>query len=330
MCSTVTMRAKRLIVLGLAAALWASAQVHFKRTDGRIDVEIDGRPFTSFYFGPDQPKPYLHPLRAPDGTIVTRRYPMEKVAGENRDHPHHRGLWFSHGDVNGLDFWSNELTQEPRDKKGRIRLRHVKQTAAGDGKRGTISAAFEWNTPSGELLLTEEREMVFYAGLQNRVIDFDLKLTAAKQSVRLGDTKEGTFAVRVATELEEDREEATGVPRTGRIVSATGNIGEIQAWGKRAPWVDYSGTIDSKKLGIAIFDHPGNPRHPTHWHVRSYGLFAANIFGEHDFYEDESRDASITLDPGKALRFRYRVVIHPGDTETAEIGKLYENYAAVE
>jgi hypothetical protein len=315
---------RRIPLLVLALTLCASAQVRFTQSDGQIAIEIDGKPFSTFYFGGKAPKPYLHPVRAADGTIVTRGYPMENLPGENHDHPHHRGLWFTHGDVNGYDFWANELDQKPRSKKGIVRMTRIEPKA---GKAsGTISGTFEWAEPGGDVLLTEERQMVFHSGSANRRLDFDLKLTAGSKTVKLGDTKEGTFAIRLATELEENRPEVTGIARTGRIVSSKGAAGEMQTWGKRAPWVDYSGSLKGKKLGVAIFDHPSNPKHPSHWHVRAYGLFAANIFGEHDFYQDPSRDAGITLEPGKSLHFLYRVVIHPGDTKQAKIAKLYDTY----
>jgi len=324
MCFTGTMMIHRIPLLTLLLVLCASAQVRFTQSEGQIAVEIDGQPFSTFYFGKDAPKPYLHPIRAADGAIVSRGYPMEDIEGERRDHPHHRGLWFSHGDVNGFDFWANEFTQEPQSKKGVIRMTHI-QHKAGKAS-GTISGTFEWAEPGGQVLLTEEREMVFHSGADNRLLDFDLKLTAGSKAVKLGDTKEGTFAIRLVTELEENHPRATGIPRTGHILSATGKAGEAQTWGKPAAWVDYSGTLKGKEIGVAIFDHPGNPKHPSHWHVRAYGLFAANIFGEHDYYQDPSRDAGITLEPGKSLRFLYRVVIHPGDAEQANIAKLYGDY----
>ena len=313
----------RLSVFFLGVVLALPAQVEFVRGEGRIEILLDGREFSTFYFGPDVPKPFLHPLRAADGTIVTRGFPMEETPGESRDHAHHRGVWFTHGDVNGYDFWANEFSDE-RPNKGKIVTRSVRPSP----ERKTIEAAFEWRSPRGKLLLIEERVMTFHAGSPNRIVDFDCTLTPARKAVRFGDTKEGTFAIRIATELEEDHLEATGIPRTGCIRSADGKTGEIEVWGKRAPWVDYSGSIKGTKLGIAIFDHPKNPRHPTYWHVRGYGLFAANIFGEHDFHEDPTRDAGLTLKPGEKLRFRYRVVVHLGDSETADVDSVYSRYVA--
>ena len=311
------------LIFGMAGAL--GAQVEFFPGDGRIDIRLDGKEFSSFYFGPDVPKPFLHPLRAADGTIVTRGFPMEEVPGESRDHAHHRGVWFTHGDVNGCDFWANEF-DSGRPNQGVISLRSIRHASNESKRRGAIEAVFEWRSTEGELLLVEDRVMTFHAGSTNRVIDFDFTVAAAEREVRFGDTKEGAFAIRVATEIEEDHLGAAGIPRTGRIRSATGKTGEIEVWGRRAQWVDYSGSIRGKKLGIAIFDHPSNPRHPTYWHVRSYGLFAANIFGERDFHADPKRDAGLTLDSGAALRFQYRVVVHPGDTETADVKGLYRRY----
>jgi len=289
-----------------------------------ISVEIKDKPFTQFFIGPETNKPYLHPLRSASGKIVTRGYPMEDVPGESHDHPHHRGLWFSHGDVNGFDFWGNE-TRGP--KFGRIVLDKIDGVSSGKDS-GAINATFDWRDPSGKLLLSEARRMTFYVQPKTRTIDFDITLTA-REKVTFGDTKEGTFALRVASALEEPRSGAPAQPvRTGHMVDSLGREGEKQVWGKRADWVDYYGVVDGEALGIAMFDHPSNPRHPTYWHVRSYGLFAANIFGLHDFENDKTRNGSLTLQAGETLRFRYRVVIHPGDVRSAHIDRLYEEYSA--
>lgn len=304
-----------------------AAQVGVIRNADRIDVTIEGKPFTAFYTGAGAPKPYLHPLRAASGRIVTRRYPMETFPGEANDHPHHRGLWFTHGDVNGYDFWANEPSQKGVGKgRGKVALRKLGKLSGG-GKSGSIQAVFEWQYPDGKPMLTETRRMVFYSDPVLRTIDLDIALKAVEK-VRFGDTKEGTFAIRLASELEEPSPRSKPEPaRTGRMVSSEGRQGEKEIWGSRAAWVDYSGVIEGERLGVAIFDHPSNPKHPTYWHARGYGLFAANIFGEHDFLRKPA-DGSITLEPGQALRFRYRVVIHPGDAQSAGLAELFRKYAA--
>lgn len=303
-------------VLTLALVLPLAAEVKITQKADRIQVEIDGSPFTDFLIGADAPKPYLHPLRSASGKIVTRRFPMEQVEGEVRDHPHHRGLWFSHGDVNGYDFWANERSSK-RPKSGLITLKKVNSVKSGS-KSGSVSASFEWKEPDGKLLLTEDRTMVFYSDPKLRTIDLDIKLTPA-QKVKFGDTKEGCFAIRLADSLNEKH--------SGKMVSADGKRGESEVWGTRSPWVDYHGEVDGEKLGITIMDHPSSPRHPTYWHSRSYGLFAANIWGLHDFLNDKTKDGSMTLTPGEAIRFRYRVVIHPGDEQSANIAELYKAYS---
>ncbi len=290
--------------------------ITFSRHDGAIEVLAGGKPLTTFYFGADAPKPYLHPVRAADGAIVSRAYPMsDDVAGEAKDHPHHRGLWFTHGDVNGYDYWANESSYEDRTHAGPVVLKGAPEI--GDG---TIRADFEWRSPDGDVVLTEERLMGFNVEGDNVVLDFDFTLRAADKPVKFGDTKEGMFAIRLAhtmRELTPDKQPGEGV-----IVNAEGLRGAEQTWGKASAWVDYSGPVDGKTYGVAIFDHPENPKHPTFWHVRNYGLFAANPFGEHDFFDDDTRDGSMTIQPGEALRFRYRVVIHPGDAAAADVAGL--------
>lgn len=316
----------------MKAVLWTilvaapiSAQVQIKQHGIEyISVEIKGKPFSQFFIGPETNKPYLHPLRSASGKIVTRGYPMEEIPGETHDHPHHRGVWFSHGDVNGVDFWGNETRG---GKFGRIVLSKVNRLTGGKDS-GVIDATFEWHDSSGKVLLTESRQMTFYSQPKTRTVDFDITLTA-REKVTLGDTKEGTFALRVASGLEEPQEGGQTQPaRTGRMVDSQGREGEKQIWGKRADWVDYSGVVEGEPLGIAMFDHPENPRHPTWWHARGYGLFAANIFGLRDFENDKSKDGSLTLAPGQTVRFRYRVLIHPGDARGAHIAQLYKDYSS--
>lgn len=301
------------------------AQVEIRATKGQVVVTVDGKPFTTLYCGPETSKPYLHPLRSASGKIVTRHFPMENVPGETHDHPHQRGLWFSHGNVNGFDFWANEPSQHD-GKNAKIVLKSFGRVAGGKDS-GQIEATFDWIDPSGKVLLTESRTMTFYAEPARRAIDFDITLTPVEK-VTFGDTKEGTFAIRLAAALEEPNKEALPSPkRTGLMVDSEGGRGEKQVWGHRASWVDYFGEIEGEKLGIAILDHPANPRHPTYWHSRSYGLFAANIFGWHDFLNDKTADGSMTVDPGHAVRFRYRVIIHSGDYQSADIAAEYTKFS---
>ncbi len=306
-----------------------SAQVKITEGADAVRVEIDGRPFTDFVLrGGDAMKPYLYPLRSATGKIVTRRFPMETLEGEPTDHPHQRGLWFGHEKVNGFDFWNNEANYKTANR-GRIVLEKVQEAASG-ADAGTLKILLDWLDPQGRKLLEESREMVFRKDPKLRIIDFDITLKPVEK-VTFGDAKDGVFGIRLAAVLQETSAGGHGgenaLPHTGRITNAEGLEHEKAVWGKFSDWVDYSGEIDGEKLGVTIFDHPANTRR-ARWHVRGYGLFAANPFGLQVFTRDKTQDGSLTLEAGQTARFRYRVIIHPGDAQTAEIGKLWSAYVS--
>jgi hypothetical protein len=289
-----------------------SRGVSFKQEAGKVEVWVEGQPFTTYYFE-GYNKPIFFPLRAASGTIVTRSYPMiTGVAGEAQDHPHHKGLWFTHGDVNGVDFWSET------DKTGKIV--HRKFVAIKEGpKTGVLQSENDWVNPAGETVLKEIREVTIHSQPGVRVMDFDLKLTAVAGSVKFGDTKEGSFGIRLAQPFS-DKD-------GGRMENSEGGQGEKECWGKAANWVDNTAKIKDETLGVAIFDHPTSFRHPSYWHVRGYTLFAVNPFGLHDFYNDKTKDGSHTLQKGQSISFRYRVYIHPGTAQDAKIAAQYKAYA---
>ncbi|MDQ2948472.1 MAG: PmoA family protein [Acidobacteriota bacterium] len=312
-------KALRFSLISLAAAVAClSAQVRFsadKTKPDPIEISIDGQPFATFHYGSDAGKPFIAPLRSASGKIITRRFPMENVPGESRDHLHHRGLWFSYDDVNGVKFWENDPSYT-KPNMGRIVVRDAKWK---DGDRsGTLTATMEWRDPKGKVLLVEDREMVFYSDPKLRTIDFNITLTAA-EDVTIGDTKEGAFAIRLADNFTEKR----GL----KIVDADGRTGMAKVWGKRSNWVDYSADVDGEKIGVAMFDHPQNPHHPTYWHARDYGLFALNPFGQNAF-DPKAEESVVKLSRGQQRTFRWRVIIHPGDADTAHVADLYKDYAA--
>ncbi len=322
-----------LAVISLCAAPPAWAQVTLRQTPEQIAVEIDGKPFTVFYIsGPGLNRPYLHPLRSASGKIVDRSFPAGQLPGETTDHPHHAGLFYGHGNVNGYNYWAIQNVPTPPSKgdatMGRIVLDHVVSVRSGR-KSGSVDVVFQWLKPGGKPLLTETRKMTFYSDPELRIIDFDFDF-AALEKVVFRDTKEGTFAMRMATTLEEPsaktRADAHAHVRTGKLVNAQGGEREAGVWGKRSEWVDYSGELDGEPVGVVMMDHPGNPRHPTYWHSRGYGLHSINPFGVSDFLHDKTQDGSLTLAPGEHVRFRYRVLVH-GRASQARLAELYQQYA---
>lgn len=280
------------------------------RTEQGITIEYQQKPFTT-YVTQGAPKPYLYPLYGPTGKPITRHFPMKIVQGESVDHPHHRSVWFAHGEVNGIDFWAEGLG------KGKIVPREIVRAESGL-VLSRIVARNDWVAPDGKALIEETTELIFYATPESRWIDFSIALKAMADSVRFGDTKEGTFGVRVASSMEVKRGEG------GQIVNARGQR-DKDAWGKRAEWCDYTGPVEGDIVGIAIFDHPTNFRHPTYWHVRDYGLFAGNPFGVHDFEPDQPKGVGdYTLRRDQTLVLRYRLFLHKGRTDEARVSEQYE------
>jgi Methane oxygenase PmoA len=309
-----------------AGVVPACAQVELQGVDSdHVAISINGQPFSDFYFGAKYPKPFLAPLRTASGLVVTRKYPMENIEGESRDHQHHRGLFIGLGEINGLNFWENEFKYQsnaPKNfdpaKNGKMILRKLDSVKSGK-KSGKIEATFDWVGPDGAPILEERRTMTFYASPQDqRVFDVDFTLTA-KKTAQFADTKEGFFAIRVADSMTEKN--------GGLMVNSEGAETEKNVWGKPANWVDYDGTVDGQKVGIAIFDYPENYNHPERWHSRAYGLFAVNPFGLKDFEPNATSKGGYTLKSGDALRFRYRVIIHPGDMPKKKLDDLYSEYA---
>lgn len=276
----------------------------------RIEVRIDGKPFTT-YIPDDGPKPYLFPILGPSGAPMTRSFPMEKVEGEKYDHPHHRSFWFTHGSVNKVDFWS-EATGH-----GWI-VETSRPTVVGGRAMGMIRTTDDWLAPDGKKVCEDTRVLRVYATKKARILDFDIAIKASNGPVTFGDTKEGMFGLRVPTSMDVTSKKG------GHILNADG-VKDKETWGKPSAWVDYAGPVGEKTVGIAILNHPSSFRYPTTWHVRDYGLFAANPFGWHDFGQKTSGE--YVLPASQSVHFRYRVILHDGDTASASIPAQFQGYA---
>ncbi|MGH9158862.1 MAG: PmoA family protein [Vicinamibacteraceae bacterium] len=332
---TVINRPWRQCVLALVcvfcAAVPTAAQVEITSGPAEVRVEIDDEPFTTFYVGgKDLNRPYLYPLRSASGKVVTRSYPAGQLPGESTDHPHHAGLFYGHGDVNGYNYWAIQNVPTPPSRgsaqRGRIVLKEPASVKSGK-ESGSVDVVLSWLKPDGKPLLTERRTMTFHSNPELRIVDFHFDFEALERAV-FRDTKEGTFAMRMASALEEERAKKGGADAAGmgKLQNAQGGEGEENVWGKRSEWVDYAGRLDGEPVGVVIMDHPSNPRHPTYWHSRAYGLHSVNPFGVSDFLSDESKDGSLTVEAGEHVGFRYRLIVHPG-LSRERIAELYREYA---
>ncbi|QDU97137.1 DUF6807 family protein [Lignipirellula cremea] len=329
-----------LLLLSLTRGL--RAEVAISELEDRIRVTVDGQLFTEWRHKA-WAAPFLYPVIGPNGQNLTRHYPMQAgMPGEEADHPHHRSIRFSHSDVNGFNFW----WAPGRDKAGHsaeIRLEKIERIVSG--KTGEIVFWNEW-LGDGKLVLREKVRLSFHPlPDQQLLMDYDVELHAAEEPVLLGDKRDGGLMVRVAASMKVENEE--GEKFGGAILNSRGNR-DRDAWGKRAEWADYYGPDASgKTVGVAIFDHPGNVRFPTHWHARTYGLITANRFGTDHFsgnYGDHrtvvcspfgdncpacaSHSGDFTIPAGESITLRHRFFFHHDDPQAAQVAAQYQAYAA--
>jgi hypothetical protein len=277
-----------------------------------VRVEINGGLFTEYYFQ-DVPRPYFYPVIGPDDLPMTRNWPMKNPENEEHDHPHHRSLWYGHGAVNGIDFWS--------ETNGTGKIIHDGFTEIKSGaKVGVIKSRDKWVAPDGHVVCTDDRTFRVYNHPGGRLFDFEITLHASKGEVTFGDTKEGSMAMRLAETMR-----LKGKVGSGHIVNSEG-VRDGDTWGKHADWCDYYGPVNGKIVGVAIFDNPKNPRHPTTWHVRDYGLFAVNPFGWHDFEKKPAGAGDFTIPAGQSATFRYRFFLHEGNEQQAKVAEMYQEY----
>jgi len=289
-----------------------AAGVKLTEHDDKVTVEIDGKLFTEYRFKEPQ-RPFFYPVIGPTGAPVIRHWPIEDgYPHEAHDHPHHKSLWYTHGDVNGVDFWAD----------GRGKIVHEKFLEVSSGaKVGVIASQNKWVAPDGKVVCTDTRTHRFYNTPDAQMMDFEITIHASNGQVTLGDTKEGSMGIRLAPTLR-----LKGEVGKGHIINSEGQT-DGDTWGKRARWCDYYGPVNGEIVGVAIFDHPSNPRHPTWWHVRDYGLYAANPFGIHDFEKKPAGTGDFVIPAGESATFKYRFYIHEGDEKQGKVADRYAEYA---
>lgn len=310
----------------------------------RVEVLVDGQLFTAYTYLDSIMKPVLYPVVTAGGHLVTRGFPLKRVAGERVDHPHHVGIWLNYGNVNGLDFWNHSevIQADQKHKFGTIRHRAIVD-AREDGSTAFLAVAADWLRPDGSLLIAERTEFRFSASATDRIIDRTTTLTAVTEDILFKDDKEGMIAIRVAHGLEQPASQpeiftdSEGRPAavpvlnndgvTGCYFSSEGLEGD-DVWGTRGRWMNLAGRLDEEEVSVIMVDHPTNPGYPTYWHARGYGLYAANPLGQAAM--SGGKDVlNFTLKQGASVRFQYRIVIHSGVRPgNADIASCYAAFGS--
>lgn len=305
-----------LLIVTLGATINLAVADSPKKATMRIEKAEDGSGWNIYagdslfagYVQDSGGKPIIYPIHGPGGHPMTRNFPMKQDYGtENGDHDHQRSLWFTHGDINGIDFWTDD------EGSGKIVQREIK-TEVTDKGTAVITTENDWFTPDKKKrLLSDTRRFEFITdGARRRMIDCDILLRSTDGDVNFGDTKEGSFGMRVASSLKVDA-------KKGGMITNEKLKTNKDAWGKPSKWVDYSGSIDGEMVGVTIHNHPSSFGFPTRWHVRTYGLFAANPFGRVHFIGGKKQDGIVLL-KDKTMRLNYRLVLYMDDFDpkTAE------------
>ncbi|MBO0948523.1 DUF6807 domain-containing protein [Fibrella forsythiae] len=333
-----------LLILSIAATPPKKQRVTLKRETGRVAVFVDGQLFTAYiYPGADVlKKPVLYPILTATGNPITRGWPMDPRPGERVDHPHHVGLWFNYGDVNGYDLWNNSSAVDPKGMYGTIVNTNIARlNEAGDHAELTVEA--DWQDRDGKPMLHETTQFTFSADGATRRIDRSTTLKAVAGDVVFKDNKEGMIGLRVARQLEHPSTKpelftdasgkATAVAKldnegvTGKYHSAMGIDGDA-VWGTRAPWVTLTGTLPKNEpVAVTIIDHPGNPGYPTYWHARGYGLFAANPMAPSVMSSGKDAPMNYTLKAGQSVTFRHRLLITPSAESDQALNKEAATFA---
>ena len=309
----------------------------------RVDVRIDGKLFTSYRYPLEVKKPILWPIISSSGHSITRGFPIAPAAGERTDHPHHVGLWFNHGNVNGLDFWNNSESIGPENKGpfGTIVHENIENYSSGKDL-GELFVSSLWKDTNQKTILTENTYFIFVKKGKDRWITRVTKLKAGADTVRFEDNIEGMLGLRLARFLEMPGQkpeiylDAKGNPTSVPIMNNAGVSGNFRnnegvtgekVWGKRAKWISVTVEKNGKKSGVIVFDHPSNFNYPTHWHARPYGLFSANPIGSKIFSEGLEYHPKV-LPPHFEIEFRHRILIISGPPKSdAQIGQLFEDWS---
>lgn len=312
-------------------------KVEFKDQDKKVEVFVGGKLFTAYIFPDDMEKQSLYPISNASGKIITRGYPLNPRPFERTDHPHHVGLWFNFGDVNGLDFWNNSFAIKPEDKPkyGTVKFKKI---VSEDPKKGDLVTSSEWVDIKGHVLLNEETTFSFSGTENMRTIIRKSKLTAVQQ-VTFTENKEGLIGMRLDRAFEEPATkaekflDANGIETEVPVLNNDGVNGVYRnaegvkggdVWGKRSAWVALRAEKEGEPITIVILDNPKNPNYPAWSHARGYGLFATNNLGGRNF-DKNAAEVKVILKPGESIEFKHEIVIG-GDLTDAEINRIAKDF----
>jgi len=309
------------LIVDLSYSQQSGVVVEPSRRGERVEITVDGKPFTTYMHSInalDIGKPVFAPIHNSNGTIVTRGYPLvHGIEGENEDHPHHTGAFFTYGDitagwVKSLDFWAS------RSRGERIRATKISNYQSGRDF-GSLTTVALWEAPQTGPILEQTQSATFRYDAKSRIIDYDITLEALDVPVTFEDTKEGGLGLRYHYGLTEKN--------GGSYLNAEGLRTEKNVWGKRSKWIALSGKIEGEPVVIAILYHPEAINSPPYWHARGYGLFTVNPFGGRQAFSGKEEEPSFTrIEPGGSINIKYRLIIYAGELTQSQVEQKFNDY----
>jgi len=287
------------LLLILPCSLLEAGDVAFEKGEDKITVTIDGEVFSHYHTSSKWKKPFFDPVFI-NGTEITR-----PIDPNEKEHPHHKGIWVSVDEVNEVDYWG---------EKGVIKniSAECKETDSG----GQLMVVNHWLDGDGNTVV-EEHTTIHIA--PNKLMTYDITFKAPGHDVEFLDTKEGLLGFRMAHSMREKE--------GGRVLGANGKKGTQENWGKHNKWIDYFGEVEGKTFGVTLMDHPENFR-KSRYHVRNYGLFSISPFGEKAYTKGKEEAKPVHLKPGESLSLRYGIYFHHGDTNQGQVEKAYQQFLA--
>jgi len=332
----------KILVLCLSvffATCLQAQKVQFKQVDKdkKVEVFVDNKFFTAFIYSENMEKQSLYPIIASSGKIITRGYPLQPRPFERTDHPHHVGLWFNFGDVNGLDFWNNSfaIPTAEKPKYGKIAFDKI---VSLNSKLGKLIVSANWIDINKNVLLNEQTSYVFSGKRNTRIIERITQLTA-KNQVTFTENKEGLLGMRLDRAFEEPATkpevflDAKGVETLVPVLNNEGVNGVYrnaegfkagEVWGKRSKWVALRAVKEGEVITIVILDHPTNLNYPAWSHARGYGLFASNNIGGRAFDKNATPIKKV-LTAGEQMVFKHKIIIG-GDLTDEEINQFANDF----
>ncbi len=285
-----------LMVMVMCENAGAQATVNAEKIGSKIDVYIDGRFFTSYTFHENEKYPFFYPVNGPSGASVTSK--------RNSNYPHHSSLFFGVDFVNGGNYWQEGL------HRGQI-LSVKAEILENGGDRVVISNECLWVRPGADSPIKDTRTIIISAPSEDIYqIDFAITLLPL-QDVTIRRNNHSLFSGRMDPDL--------AVINGGRLVNAEGDEGEEGTFGKPSAWVSYYGERGGIFEGITIMQHPDNDWPNAPWFTRDYGFFSPT-----PIYWPEDENAGTLMSMGEPVQLKYRVLVHAGDPEEAEISHHYE------